>query len=151
MKKILLSLGILLSLSASTLFAQEKKTNVFFSTIEKIAWDVRSPIQSMEGSTAHLIINTENKIEKLSFIITWYLKDGSTILSTEKEILHVGNVLRSNDMPETFQIPEIWYNLYILPSPDVNHHEINKVTLSGKFLSKKTWSNMNELTLAYIE
>jgi len=148
MKKILLSLGILLSLSA-TMFAQEKKIVNFGSKTDVWVWDVITPVYTTDGDTVtYLTILTLKKIEKISFSIEWRCKNGDVIKTSEKSLIRYGSVPWTNDRPDVFNAIGLWYNIYVLPVPPLKS-EVETTRFAGNFSYAKKTVNMGQSVVPY--
>ncbi len=148
MKKILLSIGILLSLSA-TLFAQEKKIVNFGSKTDVWVWDVITPVYTTKGdSVTYLTILTLKKIEKLSFCIEWRCKNGDIIKTSEKDLISYGSVPWENDRPDVFHALGLWYNMYVLPAP-LFKSEVETTRFTGNFSYAKNAVNWGQSLVPY--
>lgn len=144
MKKIVLSLGILLSISA-TLFAQEKKTlNISGTQNDVWVWDVITPVYTTEGdSVTYVTILTLREIEKIAFSVEWQCKNGETIKFSEKELIRHGSVPWTNDRPDVFNAIGLWYNIYVLPVPRLKA-EVETTRFAGNFCYAKNRVNMGQ-------
>ena len=149
MKTILLSFGILLSLSAN-MFAQEKKIVNFGSKTDVWVWDIMTPVYTTEGDTVtYLTILTLKKIEKISFSIEWRCKNGDIIKTSEKSIIRHGSVPWTNDRPDVFKKSQgIWYNIYVLPVPQFRSH-VDTTRFAGTFRYEKYSENKGQSVAPY--
>lgn len=148
MKKLILAIGILLSLSAN-MFAQEKKIVNFGSDTDVWVWDVITPIYTTEGdSVTYLTILTLREIEKIAFSVEWRCKNGDTIKLSEKELIRYGSVPWTNDRPDVFNASGLWYNIYVLPVPQLKA-EVETTRFAGNFSYAKNTENMGQSVAPY--